>query len=562
MLCALDIQDFVIVDRVRLEFPMGFSVLSGETGAGKSILVDALLAVLGGRADSGVVRHGRPRAEVSAEFDATGIPALAAWLEDQGLPGEAGECILRRVIEAGGRSRAFINGRPVTAGQLREAGEFLVEIHGQHEHQSLMRPATQRRLLDEWAGAGALAGEVAALHRLWRQAAEACAAAAGRAEALAEERDRLSWQLDELDRLGFAAQEWDALQAEQARLANAQALTEAAEGGVEALSEGEAALSPGVAALAAKLRALAGHDAGLLPALESLEGAQIQLQEAARALRQYRQRLDLDPDRLREVDARLDAALVLARKHRVTPEALPGHAALLRERLAEIGDSLDVQALERAEARARERFMDAAKRLGRQRGTAAAALAKEVTEAMQALAMEGGRFEVRLEPLAEPSAAGLEQVEFQVAPHAGSPARAVARTASGGELSRLSLALQTVASRVAGVPTLVFDEVDAGIGGGVAEIVGRMLAQLGSGRQVLCITHLPQVAACASHQWRVTKRSDGAETLSDVQSLTGADRVEEIARMLGGVTITGTTRTHAKELLGLVRSGQGGQSLH
>jgi DNA repair protein RecN (Recombination protein N) len=562
MLCALDIQDFVIVDRVRMEFSTGFCVLSGETGAGKSILVDALLAVLGGRADSGVVRHGRPRTEVSAEFDAAAVPALAAWLEEQGLSGEAGECILRRVIEAGGRSRAFINGRPATAAQLREAGEFLVDIFGQHEHQSLMRAATQRRLLDDWSGAAALAAEVAGLHRRWREAAQSREAAAGRAEALAEERDRLAWQLDELDRLGFSSGEWDELQSEQARLANAQALIEAAEAGMEALSDGDAALLPGIAAVTSRLRAQSGHDAALHPAVEALEGAEIQLKEAAHALRQYRQRLDLDPDRLREVDARLDAVLALARKHRVAPDALPGHGERLRARLAEIGDSLDVEGLARAEAQTRGAFMEAAVRLGAQRARGAEALSREVTAAMQGLAMEGGRFEVSLAALDEPAATGLEQVEFQVAPHPGSPARPVAKVASGGELSRLSLALQTVTSRVAGVPTLVFDEVDAGIGGGVAEIVGRMLAQLGHGRQVLCITHLPQVAACATRQWRVSKRSESGETLSAVEPLEGDDRVEEIARMLGGVTITGTTRRHAKELLGMARAAEGPRSLH
>jgi len=550
MLCALDIIDFVIVDRVRMEFAPGFGVLSGETGAGKSILVDALMTVLGGRADSSAVRHRRTRAEVSAEFDTSGVPGLAAWLGDQGLEGEAGECILRRVIESGGRSRAFINGRPATVAQLREAGEWLVDIHGQHEHQLLMRPATQRRLLDEWSGAAELAAEVAVLHGVWREAAAARQMAAGRAEALAEEQDRLAWQLEEIDRLGLSGGEWEDLQAEQGRLANAQALIHAAEAGLEALSEGDSALLPALAAVVARLRSVSEHDAELLPAVEALVAADIHLKESAHALRQYRGRIDLDPERLREVDARLDAVLALARKHRVAPSALMEHAGQLRARLGEIGERLDMDALARAEAQASESYLAAARRLGEARAAGAAALGEAVSAAMQGLAMEGGRFEARLAPLETPSAAGLEQVEFQVAPHPGGPARPVAKVASGGELSRLSLALQTVVSSLSGVPTLLFDEVDAGIGGGVAEIVGRMLAQLGQGRQVLCITHLPQVAACAARQWRVSKRAEQGETLSAVRPLEGAERVEEIARMLGGVTITDTTRRHARELLG------------
>lgn len=551
MLCSLDILDFAIVDRVRIEFGQGFAVLSGETGAGKSILVDALMAVLGGRVESGVVRSGRARAELSAEFDASGLPGLAGWLETQGLAGEPGECILRRVIESGGRSRAFINGRPATAAQLREAGEFLVDIHGQHEHQLLMRPAFQRRLLDEWSGAAGLAAKVALLHAAWREAATARHTAAGRAEVLAVERERLAWQVEEIDRLSFSAGEWDELQAEQGRLAHAQALIHAAEAGLDALSEGDVALLPALAAVVGRLQAVSGHDAGLLPALESLEAAGIQLKESALALRQYRSRLDLDPQRLREVDARLDAVLTLARKHRVAPASLVEYADRLRARLSELGERLDVEALERTEGQAREAYLTAARQLGEARARGASALGEEVSAAMQGLAMEGGRFEVVLSALDEPAATGLEQVEFQVAPHPGSEARPVAKVASGGELSRLSLALQTVASRLSGVPTLVFDEVDSGIGGGVAEIVGRMLARLGQGRQVLCITHLPQVAACAARQWRVSKRTAGGETLSAVEPLEGDARVEEIARMLGGVSITATTRRHARELLDL-----------
>jgi DNA repair protein RecN (Recombination protein N) len=550
MLLALSLQDFVIADRVRLEFARGFSVLTGETGAGKSMLVDALTLVLGGRADSAAVRTGRERAEVSAEFDASNLAPLQTWLGDNDLAGEGGECILRRVIDAGGRSRAYINGRPCTAAQLREAGEQLVDIHGQHEYQSLVRAASQRRLLDGYAGAIETAAEVERLHRRWRELADARARALENAQALADERERLDWQVRELKQLAITETEWDELQADHGRLAHAATLIEGVETSLDALSEGDGACLAMVNGVVSRLKQLAAHDPALKEVLDVLEPAEIQLQEAGYALRHYRQRLDLDPDRLREVEARLEAVVGMARKYRVGPRELPQKQQELTARLERIAEGLDAEALAREEAAAREACVAQARKLTKARTKAAAELASQVTAAMQQLAMAGGRFEVALTPLDEPSAGGLEQVEFLVTAHAGGTPRPIAKVASGGELSRLSLALQTVASRVADVPTLVFDEVDAGIGGGVAEIVGRMLQALGRSRQVLCITHLPQVAAAADNQWRVAKRAVKGETLSSVDPLEGDARVDEIARMLGGVKITDTTRRHAAEMLG------------
>ena len=550
MLLALSLQDFVIADRVRLEFARGFSVLTGETGAGKSMLVDALTLVLGGRADSSVVRTGRERAEVSAEFDASKRVSLQAWLEQNDLTGDPGECILRRVVDAGGRSRAYINGRPCTAAQLREAGEHLVDIHGQHEYQSLVRAASQRRLLDGYAGATEVAAEVERLHRRWRELADASARASDNAQALADERERLGWQVRELAQLAITPQEWDELQSDHGRLAHAAALIEGVEASLDALSEGESACVATISGIAARLRQLAAHDPALKEVLDVLEPAEIQLQEAGYALRHYRQRLDLDPGRLREVEARLDAIVSMARKYRVAPRELPDKQRELAARLEALAEGLDAEALAREAAAARGACETAARELSKLRAKAAAQLASEVTAAMQQLAMTGGRFEVALTPLDEPAAGGLEQIEFLVTAHAGGTPRPIAKVASGGELSRLSLALQAVASQVDDVPTLVFDEVDAGIGGGVAEIVGRMLQALGRSRQVLCITHLPQVAAAADNQWRVAKRAVQGETLSSVDPLEGEARVDEIARMLGGMKITDTTRRHAAEMLG------------
>jgi DNA repair protein RecN (Recombination protein N) len=551
MLRALSIRDFVIVDRLDLEFKPGFTALTGETGAGKSILIDALTMVLGERSDAGLVREGCAKAEISAEFSLEAVPPAQQWLEAADLADDPAACLLRRVLEASGRSRAYINGRPATLQQLKELGEMLVDIHGQHEHQSLTRSLAQRQLLDAYAGAQALARETADAWRHWQDLRSQRAEWERNAQALEEERERLRWQRQELERLAFSAEEWETLQADHKRLAHAASLLETVEYALEALSEGEAAALAIVDGVLGKLRTAIEYDPGLKEALEVLEPAQIQIQEAVYGLRHYRNRIDLDPRRLQEAEQRLEAIHTTARKHRTSPERLPELLAGVRQRLADLGDGASAEELARREQAAEQAYRALAGKLSHAREKAAAELTGRVTEQMQGLALSGGRFEVALHPASEGGAHGLEQVEFLVATNPGSAARALAKVASGGELSRISLAIQTVTSTVAEVPTLIFDEVDAGIGGRVAEIVGRMLAQLGRRHQVMCITHLPQVAASAAHQWQVTKKAAAGGVRSDVRELDRAQRVEEIARMLGGVKITETTRKHAAEMLGV-----------
>jgi len=553
MLRSLSIRDFVIVDRMELEFAPGFTVLTGETGTGKSILIDALALVLGERAEAIVVRDGAERADLSAEFDAAGQPQAGRWLAENDLSGEDGSCLMRRVIDASGRSRGFINGRPVTLAQLRELGECLVDIHGQHQHQSLLRPAVQRELLDAYGGVTQIAAGVRELYRAWRKRHEDRVAFENNAAAFAAEREQLEWQVRELEALQLAEGEWADLTAEHARLAHAASLIEAAQAGTETLSEAENSCLAQLNAVINRLNALLEHDARLREVLDVLEPAQIQLQEALYGLRRYGERLELDPQRLREVERRLDAIHSAARKYRVLPEELPAKLEVTKARLRDLGEGGDAESLRRLEAEAHAACNAGAKKLSAARANAAGKLSKEVTQAMQTLAMTGGRFEVALSVLPEVTAHGLEDVDFLVAAHKGMATHPLGKVASGGELSRLSLAIQTVASRVAQVPTLIFDEVDAGIGGRVAEVVGKMLKQLGRSYQVMCITHLPQVAASADQQWQVSKATVNGKVLSRLTVLDEERRLEEIARMLGGVKITETTRRHAAEMLGVKR---------
>jgi DNA repair protein RecN (Recombination protein N) len=553
MLRSLGIRDFVIVDRLDLEFGPGFTVLTGETGAGKSILIDALATVLGERAEAGLVREGADKAEVSAEFDVAGNGPAAGYLEENDLAGDGGACLLRRVVEAAGRSRAYVNGRPATAQQLREIGEFLVDIHGQHAHQSLLRPASQRELLDGYAGAGELAGQVAAAFRTWQEIRQRRLALETDAQALAREKEQLEWQVQELDALGFEAGDWEDMQAEHKRLAHAASLIEAVEQAMESLSEGEASALSAVDAASRQLGGMTDYDPRLKEVTEVLEPARIQLQEAVYSLRHYQQRLELDPARLRQVEERLDAVHTAARKFRLQIAEIPERLAGMKARLTELQTGFDPEALREREAGAEAAYRERGKKLSAARRKAAAELSKKVSANMQELAMGGGVFEIALQPLAEGNAHGLEQVEFLVAGHAGATPRPLAKVASGGELSRVSLAIQTITSQVAAVPTLIFDEVDAGIGGRVAEIVGRMLHALGRKHQVMCITHLPQVAAAGDQQWQVAKAAVNGKAKSRVAVLDRDARVEEIARMLGGAKITETTRKHAAEMLDVKR---------
>jgi DNA repair protein RecN (Recombination protein N) len=551
MLRALAIRDFVIVDRLDLEFEAGFTALTGETGAGKSILIDALALVLGERSDTGVVRDGCSRAEISAEFALEYLPEAVQWLQANDLSEDGPACLLRRVLESNGRSRAYVNGRPCTLQQVKELGEKLVDIHGQHEHQSLLKAASQLSLLDAFAGCRGLASEVEAAWRGWQQVRRQRLELEKDAATLAAERERAQWQVQELTGLGFAAEEWENLQSEHGRLAHAAALIEVVEQSMETMSEGETAALAAVNGAIARLHAVRDYDPALQEILDVLESAQIQLQEAVYSLRHYRQRVELDPERLRDVEQRLEAVHGAARKYRVTPERLPELLDEAAQRLQQLTEGSSSEALEKKEQQAHAAFSGLARKLSQERQRAALDFSDKVSRAMQTLAMSGGRFEIRLEALTDGSAHGLEAVEFLVAAHAGASPRPLAKVASGGELSRLSLAIQTVTSEVAQVPVLIFDEVDAGIGGRVAEIVGRMLKQLGKRHQVMCITHLPQVAAAADHQWQVAKRQAKGVVVSSVAVLERGQRVEEIARMLGGVKITETTRKHAAEMLGI-----------
>ena len=549
MLKFLSIRDFVIVSSLELDFSTGFTALTGETGAGKSILIDALSLALGERGDATMVRTGCERAEISAEFDVGA--AMQAWLEEQDLAGDDGVCLLRRVLDAGGRSRGFINGRSATLQQLREAGEQLLAIHGQHAHQSLLRPDAQRVLLDSYAGLDGDAAQVSMLYRAWQTLQHRRIALNENAEAVAAERELLQFQCDELSGLNFSAPDWQALQADYERLSHAASLLETAEFGVETLSEADSSCLAQLNALTVRVRDALAHDAALSDTLQMLESAQAELQEAVYGLRHYQQRLETDPARLHEQEQRIQNVMDAARKHRVAPEQLAevlqrGHA-----RLAELGGDADLAELEKQEQAARTTYLQAAKKLSAARQKSAAKLSAEITAAMQALAMQGGTFSVALLPLAEGNAHGLESIELQVAANPGVPPRSLAKVASGGELSRISLAIQVATSRIASVPTLIFDEVDSGIGGRVAEIVGALLKQLGKHYQVMCVTHLPQVAAKADQQWQVSKAVEQGVTLSHIAVLKAPQRVEEIARMLGGATITDTTRKHAAEMLSL-----------
>lgn len=546
MLRALEVNDFVIVEKADIELEAGFTVLTGETGAGKSILVDALELLVGARGDAALVREGAERAELSAEFDVAEKSPLSEWLEEGGLGGDPGTLILRRTIDRAGRSRCFINGHAATLAQLKAAGEHLVDIHGQHEHQSLLRPAAQRALLDAHAGAEELLHQTSDAYRGWKRL-QALADEAEKNFAQREaERSQVEDSVLELKRLSLREGEWSQVSAEHTRLQHGSSLLGGAQSALEALSESEGACVAQLSAVANRLRALSTHDSGLLGIVELLESAEAQAGEAVRALRQYASRVELDPEALREVEARIEALHAAARKYRVKPEALHELWLHLEKRLGELELAVNPEALRREVAAAQKQFETIAKKLSAKRRAGAEALGKAVTAAMQQLAMAGGRFSVSLKNLEEGGANGLEDIEFEVASHPSLPLRPLARVASGGELSRVSLAIQLVAAKASPVGSLVFDEIDAGIGGAVAETIGRSLRKLGKERQVLCVTHLPQVAANGDDQWSVTRSNTGKLRVS-VQKLNRAERIAELARMLGGAE--STARKHAAELL-------------
>jgi DNA repair protein RecN (Recombination protein N) len=555
VLRALSIRDYVIVDRLDLELADGFTALTGETGAGKSILVDALGLALGGRADAGVVRTGAQRAEVSADFDVEPLPGVREWLGAQEFDEGDGACILRRTVDMSGRSRGFVNGRPATAAQLRELGEMLVDIHGQHEHQQLLRRDRQRLLLDAFGGSEELARRVAGKYGDWRRLAEQRAARQTAQASSARERELLVHEIHDLEALAFDPRQWAQDQAEHRRLGHAQELIDAVTECAEALDDAEDSATSRLGHALARLTSAAELDPALEDARRDAEAASVHAGEAAQQLHRYLQKLEVDPARLSQLDSRIKAVLETARKHRVEPLELSQVLEERHARLAELGGDESLEELKAKEAAAEREFRALAGELTKARRASAKKLGAEVTRTMQTLAMAGGRLEVALEPLEQPTSGGLEAVELRVAAHAGQELAPLAKVASGGELSRISLAIQVLLSGQASVPTLIFDEVDSGIGGAVAEVVGRLLAGLSKHLQVLSVTHLAQVAVHARAQLRVAKQTRGNITLAAVDPLSATERVEEMARLLGGHTITEATRRHASEMLQSARDG-------
>jgi DNA repair protein RecN (Recombination protein N) len=549
MLTHLSIRDYLLVERVDLDFAPGLTVLTGETGAGKSILIDALALALGERAEASVVRGAAARAEVNAEFHMDGLPALRGWLDTNDISCEDDVLLLRRTIDAGGRSRGFINGTPVTLAQLKQAAEFLVDIHGQHAYHALLRRPIQRQIVDAFAQAEALAVEVATAWHAWQDVQTRRRHAEVHGQARQIELDSVRATFETLTGLGDDIARWDEMQTEHARLAHVTHLTVGSQALINALDDNDSSVQTQLHALGVQLNAMVEIDGGLGELAELLHAASAHVDEAVHGLRRYADKLNPDPVRLDMLDRRMSEMHQLARKNQTQPEALQ----LLRDELAlrvqALSAEYDSAGLLAAERAARTHYEALAVALGTRRRGAALALSASVTAAIHELAIRDGVFEIAFSPTGEPREYGMEDLEFQVAAHPGLACGALAKIASGGELSRIGLAIQAALAGVAGVPTLIFDEVDVGIGGAVAESVGRRLAKLGLQRQVLVITHLPQVAARGTQHLRVAKCGQGEQLRSQIDVLDCVARVEEIARMLGGLTITATTRQHAAEML-------------
>jgi len=549
MLAHLSIHNYLLVEQVDLDFAPGLTVLTGETGAGKSILIDALALALGERAEGSVVRGKAARAEISAEFHIAGFPELKTWLDGADIAYQDDVLILRRTIDAGGRSRAFINATPVTLMQLKTAAEYLLDIHGQHAFHALLRRAVQRQILDGYVGATALVTEVDAAWHAWQAAIKRRQHAQTSGQARQIEREGLQSAIATLKQLGDDLTRWPEMQSEHARLAHVTQLIEGSQAVIQALDEDETSVQRQLSRVSARITQLTELDAAMAENVQLLQMASANVAEAVHGVRRYADKLSPDPNRLAELDNRMSIMHQLARKHHTTPEALGELRDALQTQLEALNREDDLEALRQAEQGAQAEFQRLASTLTQQRRQAAKALGKSVTAAIQELALKGSQFQVALFPLDEARAYGMEEIEFQVTAHASLAFGPLAKIASGGELSRIGLAIQTALSNVAGVSTLIFDEVDVGIGGAVAESVGRRLAKLGSTRQVLVITHLPQVAARGAHHMRVVKHGRGEKRVTQIEKLDTEARVEEIARMLGGHTITDTTRKHAAEML-------------
>lgn len=546
MLRTLSLRDFVIVDTLELDFSGGFTVLTGETGAGKSILLDALGLLLGGRGDASMVREGATKTEITAEF--TYLDNVSAWLNQHEISCDEDFLLIRRTIDQAGRSKAWLNGTPCTSAQLREIGEMLVDIHGQHAHQSLLKADAQRALLDQHGGLQNLASAVQQSWQAWQNLKKQREAFEQNTKVMLQERERLEWQVGELDKLAVQAGEWEDISQEQSRLAHAASLLEGAQESLQLIDQGEHPLLSQLRAAHQRLSKLQAYDANLASITETLESACIQLQECSYSLNNYLDKTELDPQRLRAVEQRVDAIHSAARRLHVAPENLHLEHASLSQQLHELARVSDVESLQKLEHQQLQNYTKLASELSAARRDTAASLSQAVSLAMQELSMRGGQFAIVLHA-ADHASYGMEQVEFLVAGHAGVSPRPLAKVASGGELARISLAIAVITASAAVTPTLVFDEVDSGIGGAVAEVVGQLLKRLGQERQVLCVTHLPQVASQANQHFQVSKRSEEGGTRSQILLLDNKQRIEEIARMLGGVEITATTRKHARELL-------------
>ena len=545
----ITLRDFVIVQELTLDLQTGFTVLTGETGAGKSILVDALQLALGSRADAGYVREGASHADVCAEFDHPSH--LQPWFDDAGI--EADETLLlRRTIDTQGKSRGWINGTPATATQLRFLGDQLLDIHGQHAWQSLTRPDSVRGLLDAYAGISVQ--ELAALWTKWRADQKILEEARAAQSSLQQERERLQWQIAEVSKLAPAEDEWAHLEAQHKRLSHAQTLLEVAQGALATLEEEASGAQSSLARATSLLQSQELLEPAFSEMADILSSSLAQTNDVIRSLQAYLRHTDLDPDRLADLDLRLSQWMTLARRYKRQPTELHALLQAWKRELQQLDAAADLVGLETAQASSAKAYQTVARAISLRRTRAAPKLSAAITQAMQGLGMTGGVFEVSVTKTAEPALHGLDEIAFLVAGHPGMTPRPIGKVASGGELSRISLAISVTTSQLGTAPTLVFDEVDSGVGGAVAETVGRLMRQLGRDRQVLAVTHLPQVAAYADHHLMVSKRRNAAGTTSTVTPVLGDLRVAEVARMLGGERPTGTSLAHAIEMLSLANT--------